>query len=116
MARSIDSLINEADELIFKRTKTAAPIVNSVDGDHEAVKLANLLLSEDEDLRDALNVKTAAPVAEDTILEKVASALVINEMLLGLEKFEKIEQFEKKAAAEGYTQEQINEFVVENLL
>lgn len=119
MGRSIDSLINEADELVFGRSKTAAAkpqIVDSVHGDTEAVKIANQLLSEDEGLQQALNLqKTAAPVAE-TALEKVASALVINEVLLNLEKFEKIEQFEKKAQEQGYSQEEINELIIEKLL
>lgn len=122
MGQSIDALLKEADDLIMKKTASVkkAPAVDSVNGDHEAVKIANLLLSEDDDLREALAIEKKASkediTQEETLIEKIASALVINEVLLEFDKFEKIAKFEEKAAAEGYSQDEINAFVIENLL
>lgn len=115
MALKIDDLLREADQAIEKRA-SASKEVKQVESNDEVTKLATLLLQEDEEFAKLANSQQAEPKQEDSMTVKIAHALVITEMLSNIDKFNKIEEFEKRASAQGFTQEQINEFIVEKLL
>lgn len=111
MALKIEDLLREADQMIEKRA-SANVEVQPVYSD-ETAKLANLLMQEDDEYE---KVATVVEPVKEELTVKIAHALVMVEMLTNLEKFNKIDEFEKRAAAQGFTQEQINEFVVEKML
>lgn len=114
MGKSLNDLISRADIEIEKKAsafkkQSSLPIEEN---SNETVKIANMLLQEDADFRGSIN--TIEPVKEDGVV-KIAQAIAIVEMLNNLETFEKIEVFEKTALEKGFSQEEINEYIVKNL-
>lgn len=115
MAIKIEDLLREADQFIEKKA-SANKEANLVENSDETVKLASLLLQEDEVLAKLASSNKPEPKQEEDFSVKLAHALVIGEMLNNIEKFDKIEEFEKRASAQGFTQEQIDEYIVEKML
>lgn len=105
----IEDLLREADAVIEK--KASVKVEEKLEVSDEVTKIANLLMQEDDEYE-----KIASPKENEDLSVKIAHALVINEILCNLDKFNKIEEFEKKASAQGFTQEQIDAFVVEKML
>jgi hypothetical protein len=117
----IDDLLREADSIIEKKASKNEPKVPVASSSDEVTKIAELLLQADETMQEELNKKASAPVevnanAENDLHVKIASALVITEVLNNVEKFEKIAQFEEKAKAAGHSQMEIDKFIVEKFL
>lgn len=91
--RPLSELLAEADSLI----KTASPRLPI----GEALELSSVLLS----ATDSIEVIPDA----DTSLEKVAEALNRLHVASLLDEFQKVDNFEKKAAENGFSPEQIGE-------
>lgn len=109
----LDQIIAEADAVIEKRAaKTQEPPAALPPADDDTVKLASFLENFEE--------KTAEPQTESpfqlTLTEKLASAVALVEALNNAEEFHKIAAFEEKAAAAGYTPEQISEYLEKKAL
>lgn len=114
MAKTIDQLLNEADEILEKRAsdadasqeKTASQ--NRSDEDEDIFKLA-------EDLRNAQQ-KTASdeeqpsPELNMNLSEKIAHSMAIVDTIVNLPLLSQLSEFEKKAQEKGYSEEQIAEY------
>ena len=118
MAR-IDDLLREADLIIEKKASknTEVKPAVSVVGDDEVTKLANLLMENDsETFTSKVANETVKEVEEVNFVEKVAEAIVLAEVVKNIDKFTKIAQFEKQAQEAGYSQHEIDKFIVEKML
>ena len=113
MAVKIEDLLREADDLIEKRASANVEVKQLNDTD-EVIKIANLLMQEDDEYEKVANAVVESKQEDFSV--KIAHALVINEVLMNLDKFTKIDEFEKKASAQGFSQEQIDEFIIEKML
>lgn len=106
MARTLDQILNEADDIISGRSaaqeKTASPAPS---GD-EIENLAKYLESEVH-----AQTKVASSDVEMTAFEKVAYSMAIVDTMTTLEKLTKVAAFEEKARAQGYSEAQIGEFL-----
>lgn len=113
----IDDILRDVDILLEKKASVKSE-VHEVAAEDDIVKLANLLLSEDTHLAKALGAENTTPLtaAEGSWNAKLASALVISELLGNLDKFQKMEAFEKHAQESGYSQVEIDKFIVEKFL
>jgi hypothetical protein len=117
MSKSLNDLISRADMEIEKRAnalKKQASIftAQSTQNSEETVKIATMLLQEDTDFRSSIN--TVEPVTNSGVV-KIAQALAIVEVLNNFDTFDKIEKFEKVAQEKGFSQDEINEYIVKNL-
>lgn len=110
MARRLEDLLNDADELIEKKaSKTKKADTVSIAEDDEVTKLAHELLAED-----SVEEKPQAPAAAPwSFEEKVAHAVAVVGILSQIEELEKIGQFEKVASEKGFNQEQLDHFLGE---
>jgi hypothetical protein len=103
MAKTIDQLLKDADDIIEKRAsvKTAS----AADDDDSIEKMAAALMA-------PLPVVTEVVAPQDsaiqTVTEKVAEALVLGEFLMNLEQIQKLEMFKQAAQAQGHSAEQID--------
>jgi hypothetical protein len=112
----IDDILREADLIIEKKAyKEVKPAHQPVDND-EVTKLASLLMQSDAETFSTKKVEKVASQEEQSLTEKVAEAMAIAEVVFNLDKFEKIARFEKQAQDAGYSQEEIDKFVVEKML
>jgi len=113
MAKSISDLLNEADDIIEKRASVSTPI--SSDVDDGTIKLAEDLETWglDAPKEEAESVKVASVEVDPylDINEKVAHAIAIIDTVMNLPLVQKIAEFEKKAAEQGFSKEEIDEFV-----
>ena len=100
MARSLEQLISDADQIIEKRA--AAPKAQAAVDDGEVVKLASLLAAKDAPQADTFQM---------TMLEKVAHSIAIVETIQQLEQLEKIAKFEEGCRGKGFSEDQINAFL-----
>ena len=117
MAR-IDDLLREADLIIEKKASknTEVKPVNTTSED-EVTKLANILLNTDSETFGVnQNTKVEKVAHEENLTEKIAEALILAEVVCNLDKFNKIAEFEKQAQAAGYSQLEIDKFIVEKML
>lgn len=115
MGKSLNDLISRADIEIEKKAAAfkKSAHTNSVNtNSDETVKIASMLMQEDTDFQNA--IPNMEPVRESGVV-KIAQSIAIVEMLNNLETFDKIERFEKTALEQGFSQEQIDEYVVKNL-
>lgn len=123
MAKNIDDILRDVDMVLEKKASAKKEVVlaQSADSD-DVVKLANLLMSEDDHLAKELGVQekvaseTKVVTQEQSMEVKLASALVMAEVLGNLDKFQKMNDFEKKAQAAGFAQVDIDKFIVEKFL
>ena len=97
MSISLDQLLSEADTLIEKRASSAP----SYDED-DIFKLAEKL-SNDDSQKELI----------DTPFEKIARAIAIIETVQTLNKTQELENFEKKAMENGYSEEEVDSFLSE---
>lgn len=115
MARRLDDLLNEADQLIEKKAaKAQAPATSpSKEEDDEVEKLANALLAEEN--VDTMSAQKRAPKGDEdwNLEEKVAHAISIVSVLSQIEELRKLGDFEKTASSKGFSQEEIDQFMGE---
>lgn len=114
MARRLDDLLNEADELIEKKAaKSQSPVTSSEVEDDEVEKLASALLAE-EDVN-LMSAQKRAPRGDEdwNLEEKVAHAVAIVSVLSQVEELRKLGDFEKTASSKGFSQEEIDQFMGE---
>lgn len=117
MSKSLNDLISRADIEIEKKAnalkkQASSFTATSTRNNEETVKIANMLLQEDSDFREAINTTEQPQISG---FAKIAQALAIVEVLNNFETFEKIAKFEKAASEKGFSQDEINEYVVKNL-
>lgn len=116
MAKSLNDLINRADIEIEKKAasmkKSAHQNNARQSNSEETIKIAEMLMQDDTDFRNA--VPNIEPVRENGFL-KIAQSIAVVEMLNNIDLFDKIENFEKIALEKGFSQEEVDEYVVKNL-
>ena len=122
MARNIDDILRDVDYILEKKASAKKEVnqTTSLEED-DVVKIANLLMSEDEHLARELGIQEkvaskAINSQEYSMEVKLASALVMAEVLNNFDKFQKIAAFEKQAQESGYAQVDIDKFIVEKFL
>lgn len=103
MSKSLNALMKEADDIIESRLSKQADIPES-----EIYKLASDLRAMPTDQGSEL------PVAEYSILEKIAYARAILDTVLNLDYLTKIEKFEKQAAEAGLPREKVASYFEKN--
>lgn len=96
MAKSLDTLLSEADALIDSKLdcKTPAP-------QDDIFKLAEELTHSGRSTNEDMAL---------TLTEKIAHSIAIVDTLLNLESLSKMASFEDKAKESGFSNEQISEF------
>lgn len=131
MSKSIDQLLNEADTIIEKRASDDTQSQEELDltSDDEVVKLASFLMEEDKEFaeqvtppksthekvastqvsEDEVNMGTLEP--QSVYIEKIAESLAIVDTLINIQELAKAHEFEKRAKAAGYNDEQIEEYL-----
>lgn len=109
MARTIDDILNEADEIINSKgtEKTAAPAPTEDD----VTSLARLLM----DPAQVTKLAAQPESFEMNLHEKVAHAIAIVDTLGQIEELQKLAQLEAAALERGVPQEQIDAFIQEKL-
>lgn len=110
MAKTIDQLLREADDIIERRAseKTASVSSSATTEDDDSVeKLASALLSPAHQPEQV----TAQESAIQTPFEKIAQAIVLVETLMNLDELAKVHQFEKMAHEKGFSEEQISQYM-----
>lgn len=108
----LDQIIAEADQIIEKRASAPAK-EQPVSNDGEVSHLANFL--ENFEGEKTAQVREEAPF-QLTFVEKMASAIAIVEAVNNFEQFQKLAQFQEHALKNGYTQEQVDEFLEKKAL
>jgi hypothetical protein len=109
MAKTIDQLLREADDIIERRSqeKIASAVVASDEEPDSVEKLASALLS-------PVSAQPAAVQQESAVqtpFEKIAQAVLLVETLMNAEELAKLYQFEKAAEAKGFSEDQIADYM-----
>lgn len=116
MSKSLNDLINRADIEIEKKAsamkKSAHQHSVRETNSEDTIKIAEMLMQDDSDFRNS--VPNMEPVKENGVI-KIAQSIAIVEMLNNLDLFDKIESFEKTALEKGFSQEEVDEYIVKNL-
>jgi hypothetical protein len=101
MARSINSIIEDADKIINSKVASGPALPQ----DDDIFKLASNLTK-----------GTSAGLSEDdfTLTEKIAHAIAVVDTILNIPAMAKIANFTKVAQDQGYTEGQISEFFEKN--
>lgn len=118
----LDDLLNEADQIIEKKAskniQEKAPEYSD-NLDHETAKFAEMLLDNDQVLNEAVTghkKEASVKLKEMTPFEKVARSVAICEAVQTLADMEKLGEFVKVAKANGYSDEQVEKFVMDKNL
>jgi len=97
MAKSINDILQEADDLISKKVAAAA-----------------IVPTEDDVMKLASELRADPPAAEEmsdyTLSEKLAHAAALLDTLINFEELMKVAAFEEDARSKGISQEVIAEF------
>lgn len=97
MAKSLNTLLNEADQIITKHASVKDPEPAQTD---DIFKLAEQLTQDSED-----------PQEDWSVLEKIAWAQAITDTVNNLGTIRKLAEFEKKATEKGFPEEKISEYI-----
>lgn len=99
MAKTLDQIIQEADELIKGRHEKVAQ--SKSPSDDLIAKLAQEVLTSDNE----------APSELETVTEKIAHAAAIMDTVINFQELKALAEFEKKALAQGNSPEEIGAFL-----
>ncbi len=107
----LDELIAQADDVIEKRASKQEPPVTAASDHDEVIKLASFL----ENMEPTQEASEPSSF-EMNFVEKLACSVAMVEALNNFEEFQKIAEFQEKALASGYSQDQVNEFLEKKAL
>ena len=113
MARSLSTLLGDADALISSRVNGSIKTASSAEGGDDIFKMAEWVRKGS----DVAVVKEASESADDesfTLMDKLAHAKAILETYQNLPTLLKMANFEKSAKAKGFTDTQIEAYLEKN--
>jgi len=102
MARSISSIIEDADKIISTKIAETTPAVQ----DDDVFKLAEELVKGAADR----GIQEVRSEDDYSFTEKVAHAVAIVDTILNLQEIEKIAAFTKEAKNKGFSDKQVSEY------